>query len=793
MLVSTFCFAAGPADTTLVFLGNRNIPPVVFLEDSIPSGVAVDIVRALAKHMSERIEIRATDWQAAQGQVLGGEADALIQINRTDEREKLYDFSEPLLESQFSIFVRTDRVGISGITSLRGLHVGVESGGLPRLLLEKNPNIDVTIIPTFLEGFSRINAGTLDAIVVDYRVGSYVLAENRIKNIGVSGEPIALSYSALAVRKGNTRLLASINAGLRAIRSDGTYQSIIDKWSPTEVVLHTREQITAIITTVVMIVGVTLLLLVALWIVTLQRELRRRKEAEEKLAREHSILRGIIDSANAIVFSLDHKYRYTSFNAAYAESMRAMYGVDIAVGRAIAECMTVPEDREKALKNISRALAGETIEEESFSGDTALSRQFFKVSHSPIVRNGEVIGVAVLAQNLTELKMTHLALSQREREYRTVVENIPDLIVRYDTSLHRIYANPAWERARGLSAEDVINAPVDIDADPANAPIVREFLQKVHAARHSGQRETMEFSWHKNGSNSLFLSYVIVPEVDQEGAVASILAVGHDITERRRAEEALRTLNEELDRRVADRTHQLVSANKELEAFSYSVSHDLRAPLRGIDGFSHSLLDDYHQVLDERGRDYLRRIRSATAHMAQLIDDMLSLSRVTRREIVWGRVDISALAADVVHVLRALEPLRVVDISIEEGVTVWGDSQLLRVVLENLLGNAWKFTSRHASARIDVSMVRRDGRTVVVVRDDGAGFGMEYVHKLFGAFQRLHTAEEFPGTGIGLATVQRIIRRHGGEVWAEGEPEKGARFYFSLPERANGRAADREP
>jgi signal transduction histidine kinase len=247
--------------------------------------------------------------------------------------------------------------------------------------------------------------------------------------------------------------------------------------------------------------------------------------------------------------------------------------------------------------------------------------------------------------------------------------------------------------------------------------------------------------------------------------------LGQEIEERKRVETQVQGVNIEL-----------VAANKELEAFSYSVSHDLRSPLRSIDGFSLALLEDYADKLDEDGRDCLHRVRAATQRMGTLIDDMLNLSRVTRSELRLEKTDLGALARSVAAELQKTQPERRAEFRIEEGLEAFVDSHLIRIAFDNLLGNAWKFTSKHDSAFIEFGGTHRDGRLTYYVRDDGTGFDPTYADRLFGAFQRLHDKNEFPGTGVGLATVQRIIHRHGGRIWAESAVGRGATFYFTLLE-----------
>ena len=247
--------------------------------------------------------------------------------------------------------------------------------------------------------------------------------------------------------------------------------------------------------------------------------------------------------------------------------------------------------------------------------------------------------------------------------------------------------------------------------------------------------------------------------------------------------EELMSANDELQAReemLLERSHDLEFAYREIQSFSYSVSHDLRAPLRSIEGFSQALLEDYSAELNETGKNYLHRVCAASKKMGTLIDAMLSLSRLTGSELVMTRVDLSAIAAETSDDLGKTEPQRLVEWVIAENIIALADAAMIRAVLDNLLRNSWKFTAKHGKARIEFGVRRSDRETVYFVRDDGAGFDMAYADKLFTAFQRLHDAGDFPGIGIGLATVQRIIHRHGGRIWAEGEVEKGATFSFTL-------------
>jgi signal transduction histidine kinase len=278
-------------------------------------------------------------------------------------------------------------------------------------------------------------------------------------------------------------------------------------------------------------------------------------------------------------------------------------------------------------------------------------------------------------------------------------------------------------------------------------------------------------------------TFVLVVLLFETGALYAELARLFEAEQRERRREA------EQSRRLLETSLALKAANQELEAFSYSVAHDLRAPLRAVGGFSEILLEDYGDKLDDEGRQHLHDINESAQTMAHLIDDLLSLARVSRSELHRQRVDLSEIARSVAARLHNSEPERRVEFAIADGLGDEGDTGLLSIAIENLIGNAWKYSSKREKARIEMGMMPPSGRSVYFVRDNGAGFDMAYYSKLFGVFQRLHSIQEFEGTGIGLATVQRIIRRHGGDIWAEAKVDHGATFFFTL----SGDAADRTP
>jgi len=394
-----------------------------------------------------------------------------------------------------------------------------------------------------------------------------------------------------------------------------------------------------------------------------------------------------------------------------------------------------------------------------------------------------LIALLLLQRRLRSLAQERLRES--EERFRILLEQAPEAIIVYDPVANQVVdANANAERLFGVSREQ----------------LRRSGFLPFYAAEQPGGREAAELLAESMGrilAGTPLLGERAIHSADGRELLCEIRAVGLpsgrqplirasfiDITERKAAEAEVLRLNEELEQRVQDRTAKLEAAGKEMEAFSYSVSHDLRAPLRSIDGFSQALLEDHLEQLDEAGRHHLARIRRGVQRMGQIIDDLLRLSRLDRAGLSPEEMDFSALCRKVVDELAGADPGRRVEVAIQPGVTLFADRTLMQVVLENLIGNAWKFTRLRPDPRLGMGeTATAQGERAWFIRDNGAGFDPAHAGKLFEPFQRLHPEAEFEGTGIGLAIVQRIIRRHGGRVWAEAEPGAGATFCFTLPGR----------
>ncbi|HEY3310585.1 MAG TPA: PAS domain S-box protein [Anaerolineales bacterium] len=379
-------------------------------------------------------------------------------------------------------------------------------------------------------------------------------------------------------------------------------------------------------------------------------------------------------------------------------------------------------------------------------------------------------------QELAERSRAEAALRISEERFRLAFQTSPDSITinRLEDGIY-VDINEGFTKLTGYTRDEIIgrsSLEFNIWEDPADRKqLLRDLIT-------SGVVKNMEAQFRmKDGrvrTGQMSARIILLNEIPH------ILSITRDIDDNKRAEEQIRKLNTHLELRVAERTSQLQAANRELEAFAYSVSHDLRAPLRGIDGWSRALQEDYGSLLDSQAQEYLQRVRSETSRMDQLINALLQLSRVTRSELQFAQVDLSALAHSIARTLQETQDGNRMEFIIQPGLAAQGDHHLLEIALTNLFSNAAKFSSKRSQARIEFGQTLQNGKQAYFVRDNGVGFDMIYAKNLFGAFQRMHSQSEFPGTGIGLATVQRIIHRHGGRIWVDAKPDQGAVFYFTL-------------
>jgi PAS domain S-box-containing protein len=520
-----------------------------------------------------------------------------------------------------------------------------------------------------------------------------------------------------------------------------------------------------------------------------QRRTSQLESANQALTESRLQLSNLINTLPGIVFSrsANHDWLIESISDGYLSIIG--YSKEELCGRdsdRTFQDLIVSEDVPKIVAAIQTAIDHKTTYQVEYRIRTQCGQEKWlweKGMETSTSIDGNSQTIQGFITEITSIKEAQAALRESEARFRELAENIDEVFYINSADLSQmLYVSHAYQEIWGQTCESVYQ----------NSYAWSESLHPddgdrlVAACNRLIQGEPLEEEYRiiRPDGDMRWIFTRAFPIYSQSGEILRHVGVAADITNRKQAELEIRQLNEQLEERVQQRTADLIAANKELEAFSYSVSHDLRAPLRGMDGFSKILLERYQDQLDEQGQHYLTRIRSGTQRMGEIIDALLQLSRVTRSQMQFHQVNLSAIAQEIAQELGEREPQRRVEWLISPDLIVQGDPQLLRIVMENLLNNAWKFTSTEIHSKIElaclVSEQENNNYLTYIVRDNGVGFDQTYVNKLFQAFQRLHAMEEFPGTGIGLATVQRIVRRHGGNVWANGSVGEGATFYFTL-------------
>jgi PAS domain S-box-containing protein len=514
----------------------------------------------------------------------------------------------------------------------------------------------------------------------------------------------------------------------------------------------------------------------------IRMDVTERKQADEALREANETLRAMLDAAPVGIFNLDTDGRVRSIWNPAAEQMLG-WRRDEVLGHFLP---SVPEDsvdefaRFREWVRSGKTIAGKDLVRRRKDGSLI---EYSLYAAPEYDADGNVVGNIAVIVDITERRRAEEALRQSEERIRRIMDNAKDLIYRMSIPDGEYeYVSSAAMEITGFTPEEFYTTPVLVRK--RTHPDWQQYFQERWNDLLQGQVPPFyEYQiLHKSGEVRWIHQRNVLIK-NEDGSPIALEGIATDITERKRVEEAIRKLNLELEQRIKDRTAQLEAANRELEAFAYSVSHDLRAPLRHVDGFLELLEKCLATALDERSRHYMATIFDATKRMGMLIDDLLSFSRLGRLEISRTQVDLVALAQEVIREIEPEVQGRAVSWQVANLSAVTGDRAMLRIVLANLISNAVKFTRPREQAEIEIGRVPGPGtETTLFVRDNGVGFDMAYADRLFGVFQRLHRVDEFEGTGIGLATVRRIIHRHGGRTWAEGKVGGGATFYFSLPQ-----------
>ncbi len=512
-------------------------------------------------------------------------------------------------------------------------------------------------------------------------------------------------------------------------------------------------------------------------IIATYQDIHARKIAEERLRESEGRLSAIIEAEPECVATIAPDGTLLDMNPA---GLRMLGAASLAEMRRRPLIRYVAAGHRRAFADLHRRVLSGRSDMLEFEAAGLAGRRIWMEIHAVPLRDasGQITALLGIARDVTERRMARMALAAERNLLRSVIDNLPDRIRAKDRDRRFILANTAWLKARAPGHHDVTG--LDNKDLLRSDEMIAFFEAEDRAVLETGQTSTPREVMDESPDDPRWYVTTKMPLRDGAGDVIGIVGISRDVTDIKQRSLEVEKLNAALEQRVAERTAQLSYANEELEAFAASVSHDLRAPLRGIDGFAAGLIEDYGRTLDTAGQHMLGRIRTAAARMSRLIEDLLRLSRVARTELAVQEVDVGDLARAIVSELRRENPDRKVTVNINPDLRATADPGLLRTALVNLLQNAWKFTGNIPEARIEVGSVRRRGTTAFFVRDNGAGFDMDRAERLFGAFQRLHTDREFPGTGVGLATVRRVMRRHGGDAWAESAVGRGAVFFFTL-------------
>ena len=764
-----------------VVVGTWDNPPLVYRDASGQiTGLSIDILQQVARNNNWKLIFRHDSWANNYDALQNGGIDLLAVIAYSPQRAERFDYPKQTLINNWGVIYQAPDQNITSIQDLQGKRVAM----VPKIIHSKVfselmgqfdfpfKTVDAT---DFEDVLKLVNDGKADAGVIN-RVISIMEADKfQVKPTSIIFNPVQVRYATLKGK--NPGLISALDSYLTAAKANRNsyYYHAVNKWLKNEGEKPDYSWVKPLL------IGVLLLFaLVAIYIILVRREVKRRTA---ELTESESRFRQLADNINAAFWIAAVDWNEMIYVSPGYEKIWGLPKDSPSCDARSWIDSVHPDDRTQVLADMA-AKSPPDQDNPAFREyrihDSTGQERWISTRVYPVYDNtGKVYRIAGLCEDISARKQIELDLAHKKAELEAIFNAISDVVVYTDTDRRLIHVNPATETIFGYHSEELLGRNTEIF-----------YADKVDFDQQ-GNRQFSKTSDIKSASyelcyrrkdGSTFVGETFGAKVfDNDGQMTGFIGVIRDVTQRKQVEAELLQHQERLEELVNERTAELSNLNHELEAFSYSVSHDLRAPLRAINGFSTVLCEEFKSQLNEEGIDYLERIRRASVKMGHLIDDLINLSRVSRVDLKKEIIDLSSMTEEILTALHHTEPDRKVSWKVEKGLSVKADKTLLHVMMQNLLGNAWKYTAKTPEAVIRLYRQPITGETnALCVEDNGIGFDTEYKHKIFKPFERLHTDSEFEGTGIGLATVYRVVKRHAGQIWAESTVNKGSRFYFRL-------------
>jgi len=764
-----------------IIVGTWDNQPLVFRDASGKvSGFAIDILEKVAAQNQWKLIYRHASWAENFEALQKGEIDLLTVIAYSQKRDEFLDYPKETLLNNWAVVYQSTQNNITSIKDLKNKRVAlvekvIHSKVFTELMEQFNFPFEVIPAKDFQDVLRLLDEGKADAGVINRIISILQADKYQVKPTTIIFNPVQVRY---AVPEGkNSDVINAIDSYLLTAKADSNsyYYQSINKWLKTQSSKTDYGWVFPVFSVIAIFA-----ILVAFYIYLVRREVKRRTA---DLTESENRFRQMADNINSVFWIV---------SANWNDVIYASPGYEKIWRRPVASLYKNPNSWLELVHPEDLAQVKEDIANKMPPNTSPPAFREYRIVHPdgeecwisthayPVYdEHGRIYRYAGISEDITTSKLGELAITTSKIEIETVLNSISDVVVYSNLNREIILTNPAMNETFGYASKDLLGKKTSIlyaDIRDFDNQGKRQFNVETDI-----KHDTYEVSY-KRKDGSVFIGETFGTKVfDASGNTIGFIGVIRDVTKRKQVEEELLEYKNHLEDLVEERTLELSNLNKELEAFSYSVSHDLRAPLRAINGFSTMLHEDNVDKLDAQSLNYLQRIVKASVKMEQLIDDLLQISRVTRADLRKEKIDLSKLADDILKSLQNDEPERQATWEIEPGLETLGDKTLTNVLMLNLLGNAWKYTSKKDKTIIKFYRYEANGsENTFCVEDNGIGFDTKYKDKIFLPFQRLHSDNEFEGTGIGLATVNRVVHRHGGKIWVESELNRGSKFYFHL-------------